>query len=281
MTLHQDLRRRKGIARSAELHALGHSEHTIRSVLAHGGLRRLRRGWVALPGADPALVFAAEHGVVLSCVTQAERLGLWGFAVSGRHVAAPHPGSRSDPCDARVHWNRPPIARRRSLLEDPVENVLSLVATCQPQEQALVLVESALNRRLTARRTLEAMPIPSRLRRLLEVCTPYADSGLETLFRTRLSFLRTSIRSQVWILGHRVDLLIGDCLVIQLDGATHAGAQRDADNLHDARLKLEGYHVLRFGYTQVMHHWETVHDVIVAAVAQGLHLRKDRIRGDE
>jgi hypothetical protein len=33
-----------------------------------------------------------------------------------------------------------------------------------------------------------------------------------------------------------------------------------------------GYHVIRVGYQQVINEWEHVQDLIMRAVAQGLHL---------
>jgi very-short-patch-repair endonuclease len=77
---------------------------------------------------------------------------------------------------------------------------------------------------------------------------------------------------QAWILDRRVDLLIGERLVIQIDGATHTGAQRTSDIAHDAQLMLRGYHVLRFSYEQVMERWHDVQAVIMEAVAQGRQL---------
>jgi very-short-patch-repair endonuclease len=50
------------------------------------------------------------------------------------------------------------------------------------------------------------------------------------------------------------------------------GAQRSEDIKHDAELKLQGYHVIRVSYTQVMFNWPAVQDLIMRAVAQGLHL---------
>ncbi len=87
----------------------------------------------------------------------------------------------------------------------------------------------------------------------------------------RLRFLRLPIRQQVWLAGHPVDFLIGDRLVLQIDGGHHVGSQRRSDIAHDARLTLLGYHVIRIDYVQVMTRWVDVHDVIVRAVAQGLH----------
>lgn len=79
------------------------------------------------------------------------------------------------------------------------------------------------------------------------------------------------LRQQAWIAGHRVDLLIGDRLVLQIDGGHHVGTQREQDIAHDAALMLLGYHVIRVGYGQVIERWHEVQDVIARAIAQGLH----------
>jgi very-short-patch-repair endonuclease len=109
---------------------------------------------------------------------------------------------------------------------------------------------------------------------VLQHCTPFADSGLETLFRTRLRWLRLPIRAQISIHGHRVDYLIGDRLIVQIDGKQHAGAQKAADNSHDAELQARGYHIIRVTYAQVMHDWPRVQHEIQLAIAAGLHLRR-------
>ncbi|MFS0895152.1 endonuclease domain-containing protein [Microbacterium sp. 179-I 3D3 NHS] len=87
----------------------------------------------------------------------------------------------------------------------------------------------------------------------------------------RLRWLRLPIRVQIWIAGHRVDALIGDRIVLQIDGAHHVGAQRSEDIRHDAALKLMGFHVIRVSYTQMMDEWPMVQDLVMRAVAQGLH----------
>lgn len=82
----------------------------------------------------------------------------------------------------------------------------------------------------------------------------------------------------MWIDGHPVDFLIGDRLVVQLDGFEHhsspAARRRDMDA--DARLTLLGYTVLRFDYQQVMFEWERVEAVLATAMAQQVHLADRR-----
>lgn len=165
------------------------------------------------------------------------------------------------------------MPRHPDSVVDPIENVLILVASCQPREAALAIWESALRKGLVAREVLQRLPIGGPARALLEAADPFADSGLETLFRTRLRWLRVRILPQVWIDGHLVDFLIGDRLVVQIDGGHHVGAQRDQDNEHDARLAVRGYHVIRVGYRQIVEDWPAVQDLIARAIAQGLHGR--------
>lgn len=261
-----------GVARMQALHARHISRHDVSLALGARLLQRVRRGWVAVPEADAMLLAAARYGVVLSCVTAARRLGLWVHEEAPRPHWGASPGTSGGmPGHVHVHWAKPLIPRHPDVLLDPIENVLALVADCEPHEHALATWESALNKGLVAREALERMPLKRVARDLLAEAIPFADSGLETYLRTRLAWLGLPLRFQTWIAGHRIDLLIGDRLILQIDGATHTGAQRNEDIRHDAELRLMGYHVIRVGYRQVMEQWHVVQDMIMRAVAQGLH----------
>ena len=261
-----------GVMRIAALRAAGVPRRAIEQGVATRMLIRPRNGWVALPEADPLLVAAARAGVVLSCLTQAERLGLWVLGDGAVHVAAPsHRHVAEVKEGTRVHWARPLLPRHPDALVDPVENILALITRCQPYERALAVWESALRQGQVTRESLRLVPLPPVARALLEECSLLSDSGLESFIPVRLRFLRLPIRQQVWLAGHPVDFLIGDRLVLQIDGGHHVGVQRRSDIAHDARLTLLGYHVIRIDYVQIMTRWAEVHDVIVRAIAQGLH----------
>lgn len=269
------LYRRGGLARTTEILELGRSRSEIDLELAQGRIIRPIRGWLAHPTADRELLLAARHHVVLNCVTQAQRLGLWVRESPGvAHVAAPHQDARSPRVRLVMHWARPWILRPPFALVDPIENVLQCVAACQPRESALVIWESAMNKRLIDRARLSTLPLSQEARSLLERCTPYSDSGLESLVVERLRWLSVEVRQQIHLHGHRVDVLIGARLVVQIDGATHTGDQRDIDNRHDAELRQMGCRVLRVGYHQVMQQWEQVQGLILAAIARGEHLAR-------
>lgn len=170
-----------------------------------------------------------------------------------------------------MHWARPLLPRDPAALEDPIENVLALVAACQPFEAALAVWESALNRGLVDRASLQRLELSAVARRILRHADPFADSGLETIFRDRLRWLRVPVRSQIWIAGRRVDFLIGDRLVAEIDGGHHVGRQRGRDTAHDAHLAILGYTVVRFTYEQVVDGWPAVQETTMRAIAAGLH----------
>jgi very-short-patch-repair endonuclease len=260
-----------GVVRTRVLLRAGFSRHRIEQSLAAGRLIRVRKGWVAVPSADGQLIAAARAGVVVSCITQAERLGLWVLADDRPHVAAPAHSGAVSLRGVTVHWAKPLVPRHPDALVDPIENVLAIVAACQPYESALAVWESALRKGLVDRHGLGRMPLSSTARKMLDTAVPYSDSGLESFVVPRLGWLKIPITPQAWIAGHRVDFLIGDRLVLQIDGGHHVGAQREADIEHDAALMLLGYHVVRVGYWQIIDRWHTVQDMIARAVAQGLH----------
>ncbi|MFJ4223294.1 endonuclease domain-containing protein [Microbacterium sp. NPDC089695] len=228
---------------------------------------------MVLPGLDPRLVGAVARGVVLSCVTAAERAGLWVPEKRLLHVAArPNAARLEVPPGVVVHWARPLVPRDPELLEDGIVNSLVLIAGCLPLEHAVVVWESALNAGVVDRAFLSAFELPSAARAVLDRARPFADSGLESILVFRLRWLGVRMLPQAWILGRRVDLLMGERLVIQADGATHTGLQRSNDIAHDRQLTLRGYHVLRFSYEQIMDRWPDVQAAVMEAIAQGRHL---------
>lgn len=263
--------KRGGVVRAAVLVDAGFSRLALAAAVACGEVTAPRRGWIAAKDADPYLVAAARAGVVLTCVTQARRLGLWVLDEDRSHVGAPPTASRLALPTATVHWSVPVVPRAPGTLEDGILNTLVVVATCQPYETALAVWESALNKGLVTKEELARLPLRPRARRLLADASPFSDSGLETLVVVRLKWLRLPIRVQIWIAGHRVDFLIGDRLVLQVDGGHHVGLQRAEDVAHDAALTLLGYHVIRVTYVQVVERWHEVQDLVQRAVAQGLH----------
>ncbi|MHA3723377.1 endonuclease domain-containing protein [Leucobacter sp. HY1910] len=272
MNYYQHLKQAGGVMRAEKLKELGVSRYKQAQLIAEQRLIRPHRGWLALPHADPQLIFAAQHRVVLTCMTLVQRLKLWSTHRTGYHVAARSASAHHGRVGAVTHWKVPLVRREPFALVDSLENALNYVAHCQPYEEAFAVWESALRRELVSRETLLQLPLHGAALQLANECSVFSDSGLESFVLRRLRALRLKVIPQAWILGHHVDFLVEDWLVLQIDGAQHEGAQRDSDNAHDSVLKLAGYVVIRLSYRMVMHRWATAQGLIMQHLAQGRHL---------
>lgn len=275
------LRTRDGIAHRDELLREGFSVRVLRDAVRAGRVGSIRRAWLSSPEAAPDLVTAARAGGRVSCVSLARRRGWWmPERVDARIHLHMTPGSGSARLaadEATLHWTVPLTTRGHGTLTAAVEDALAHIATCLPFDAALVLWESATRLEGLAPEYLRAVRWRSvRARELAEAVTGLSDSGLETLAVLPLRRAGLAVRQQVKIAGRFVDLLVGERLVVQLDGhAFHStSADRSRDIAHDAELRLRGYTVLRFSYAQVVHDWRGVESVIRRAVAAGLHVAR-------
>jgi very-short-patch-repair endonuclease len=89
---------------------------------------------------------------------------------------------------------------------------------------------------------------------------------------------------QVPVLSERwIDLLIGDRLALEIDGAGkytedmtagEVARRMNADRQRDAFLEALGYHVIRISYFMVIFDWEATLGMILAVIARGDHLAR-------
>lgn len=269
-----------GIAHRSAVLAAGFPVRLMREAVAGGGLRMVRRAWCISAGAPDDLVAAASAGGRLTCVSLARRRGWWvpeGIP-SPYHVHLLPTSSSSGLADTdlTVHWTRPLCPIAPADLQSGIEDALGHIALCLPREDALVVWESAARAEGLASEALRAVPWTSiSARGLAAAVTGLSDSGLETLVFAPLRERGVPVVQQAKIAGRLVDGLVGDCLVVQIDGfAFHASsAQRSADVAHDAELRLRGYTVLRFTYRQIVHERAAVQRTLQRALAQRLHVR--------
>lgn len=270
------IRRRGGVVHTSDARAAGFSKFDMASAVSLGLLVRVRRSWLMTPDADHRRAAAASVSGRVTCVSEAALLGLWAPQHEGVHVAVAPTGSRFDASGLVVHWARGPVPVSRTAIDDPIINVLFHSARCLPRSDALAIWESAIRKKKVSADVLSEVDWrSSRARVLADVASLLSDSGLETVFVDAFRNYGLSMRQQVRIDGHPVDILIGDRLVIQIDGFEHHRAgDRRRDLRADARLVLRGYTVLRFDFQQTLFQWDYVEQVVTSAIAQGLHLRR-------
>jgi very-short-patch-repair endonuclease len=285
-----------GIFTLAMLESLGIGESKRAALLRTGALVRLRYGWFARPDADIDRARAVRIGGRITCVTALKQQGLWVMPDRRLHVAVRENASRLRcPDDRRKRWDpqsHPTISLHwaEHAWDGPaapaVENLGTSIAhllRCLDRNSAIVTIDSALNTTVGDRRLLTMSELglvinqlPASYQRILDLVDPRAQSGLETLARLKLRGRGIRVRTQAKIerVG-RVDVLIGDRLVLELDGRTHhLGDNYELDRARDLELFRQGFTVLRVSYRQVMYEWESVEAIILQAVRRGDHLRR-------
>ncbi|MEJ1088794.1 type IV toxin-antitoxin system AbiEi family antitoxin domain-containing protein [Microbacterium sp. Mu-80] len=264
-----------GIAHSAQLRAVGFTKHQIGRAVDAGSLTRVRRSWLLSAECSPQRWLAAEVGGRVTCITAARELGLWTQTSDATvHVAVASNASRISADGVDLHWAQGPASTAPHATDEPLLNVLFQTARCAERQNAVAIWESAVRLQFV---TLDEL---SRVRWRSTAATDVlaevgalSDAGTETRFALIMRSCGVEFRQQAWLDGHPVDALIGERLVVQIDGYEfHRRAKdRRRDIRADARLVLQGYTVLRFDYQQVMHDPEYVRETVLRAIAQGLH----------
>ena len=281
-SIERDIRELGDLAATHELKRRGHTQAGLRGGVRTGLIVRIRKGWYALPDLDDVLARAARVGGRLTCVSAAAYLGLWeGIAAQTLHVAVLDRAcqlrdtddytERIDPDDPAivVHWSDDYIGGDR-LVVDAATMLEHIVQCCDP-EFSFVVAEAVLrDRHLTTgeyQRLLERLP--RRMRGELAHATSKSGSGSESTFSFRMRKLGVHFRQQVLVGVDRVDFLIGDRLIVEIDSVAHHTLLENCRR--DARLSALGFRVIRFMFSQIVHEWESVRRSLLAALSRGDH----------
>ncbi|MGO3325707.1 endonuclease domain-containing protein [Gordonia sp. (in: high G+C Gram-positive bacteria)] len=240
--------------------------------------RTLRRGWYQVGDAPQAVVTAVERGGVLSCVSALKHHGVWVPEHHDVHVRADSWATRNRKGPFCRQFGRP--APTVSAVDD-LPTAIRHSARCLSSESLIVVGDSILNRGLMTWDQLEYQfcNAPTSVGRALERCDSRSESGPETMCRLRLAELRIPVQIQVQVTDiDRVDVLIGDWLIIEIDGWEYHGDWQSfqKDRGRDRRTCRIGYHTLRFTYDDIVFGWADSLADIQAAVDAGLHKRPNR-----
>ncbi len=190
------------------------------------------------------------------------------------HLRVPRTARRLPSSAAVIH--RSDTGRAEDPIVDRIDVALGLAVRCLPRDEAVAVLDSVLNLGLLGRGEVLTVlaDLPQFYRDYADLLDPGAQSGIETHFRLGCRALNLPLRSQVAIGGvGRVDFLIGDRLVVEVDGReTHSPAAAfAADRRRDLALKERGYLVLRLTYAQVMYEWPRVAALLRSLIARREH----------
>lgn len=285
MDVRHSITRHGGLAAARELKSDGVGRGQLAAAVRDREVFRVRQGWYALPGLDTDLTAAARVGGVATCVTALAQIGVWVPPDGRLHVAVPRNACelrspddhrrRLGPDDdrVRIHWDAP--TGRSRLRVEPLDALIDLTR-CAGPDLVLAASDSLVRARpdLVDRWRRRLHLLPSTVARESDLIDGVCESGTETLFHVRIRRRCSLVRRQVRISGvGRVDFLIGERLVVEIDGSIHHHGPEafEHDRRRDAALAVAGYRVLRFSYRQVMYDWPAVEAAVLAAVQRGDH----------
>lgn len=260
-----------GIWTTRQLTEVGVGQAAVRRHLANGTLERLRRGWYAEPWADDALRRAVRARGCLGCTSALARHGVWVPEGPEVHVRREHReqgplpvGLRSCPATAG------PDAAPGEAVDDPL-TALRSAWRCVTRDEFVAIVDSAVHLGIVSMVDVRAAFGAVRgAERVLDRCD-VAESGSESLVRLRLRRRKVRVRPQVWLGSYRVDLLVGERLVIEVDSRAHHTGEEHyrSDRERDLALRRMGYIVVRLTYAQVVHHWDEVEPALMTMIRRG------------
>jgi very-short-patch-repair endonuclease len=276
-----------GVATRRVLLDAGASPHALRRAVLSETVCGVRQGWYALPDAASDVVSAVRVGGWLTSVSVSRRYSLWALQDGLLHVSvAPNASRLRSPHHRRqaldpaahgvcLHWRRPRTAAHLTIAP-PVAALIDAIE-CQSEECAIAMMDSALNQgRVTlAQLRAAARGLPDRYLHAIGCCDPLSQSGTESLVRVRLRRRGVRVQTQFRRQGvGRVDLLIGDRLVIECDSQEfHSGDEaQERDYDRDLALIDGDFLVLRLRYRHVVYEWERVESIILGLIRRGRHL---------
>lgn len=270
MDVYSQLEARGGVASARSLMAAGVARDDVRRALAAGAILRVRHGVYGLGRAAPVVLLAAAHGGAVACVSALALAGVWILGDHSLHVWLGPKGRKHphDGCHCVDHHD----GEHSGFGVVSVERALIQAARCVGAECFFVAFESAWRLGLVSAsdRASIRSALPARLRRLVDIARPDADSGLESLLRLRLGELGIRLDCQVWIDGvGRVDFVLAGRIILEVDGRlNHDGPSlRHKDLLRDATAAAAGLETLRFDYALVVHSWPLVEAAILARLS--------------
>lgn len=247
------LRFHHGAARFSSITANGFSRGHINRAVTSGTVLRPCPGTYALHDAPAELLFAAERGVSLTCISAARVLGWWVLQEPPLvHVTA----DRAMSLPGAVVHRGPRTAKR--LIATPLQ-IIAAAFRCLPPLEALVLAECAVSRHYIGIRTLEqhfSGPKDWRIRQLIRDIRPRTASPLEVCARFHLQTAGIAVETEVNIPAvGRVDMVVEGRLLVEIDGCEfHSRREhyRNDRNRWNAATAA-GWRTLRITAEMVLH----------------------------
>lgn len=276
-----------GLAQKQQLVARGARDLDLTRAVRGGGVSRARQGWyTTLPETD-LRVRAVRVGGRLTGISAIAQAGGWVLGNHPLHVSVPTNAARLrsqhnrrvrfDP-SARggvvLHWDTAEVSERGTAGSVGLSDALLRVVLDESLETAVAALDWALRTGTLDPFDFEALmlQLPLDYRHIRYWADDVCDSLPESLSRTRLRSCGHTVVSQVRIeSGELLDLLVDDCVGVDVDGEEFHLTRFERDRHKDANITIEKFYSFRPSARMVFHEWDTVLLAIETAIS--MHIR--------
>ncbi|MFC0673978.1 DUF559 domain-containing protein [Brachybacterium hainanense] len=247
----------------------------LAALVADGSIVRLARGWYGSALTPPAVAEALRAGARLTCTSALGLRGVWTPPVHGLHVAVLRAGTRRAAATGMVLHDPALQAWPDGSPVLPVTTALLHAVRCRGTEEAAILLESSLHVGVATMAEVDQLlaRLPLRTRSALGTLRADAEAGTETKARRFFEKRHVRVRPQVTIGPWRVDMLVGEKLVIECDSRRYHTGVEDYARTYRKRLDLQarGYTVVNLTYEQVMLDWERTSRMLLGMIRSREH----------
>lgn len=280
-----------GLAQKQQLVARGACDLDLTRAVRDGSVSRVRQGWyTTLPDTD-LRVRAVRVGGRLTGISAIIQAGGWVLGAHPLHVSVPDNAARLRSQHNRrvrfdtsarggvvLHWDTAELGERGTVAAVGLSDALLRVVLDESLETAVAALDWALRTGALDEFDLEALlfQLPPDYRHIRHWVDEVCDSLPESLSRTRLRLRGHTVVSQVRIeSGEAIDLLVDDCVGVDVDGEEFHLTRFERDRHKDANITLEKFYSFRPSARMVFNEWETVCLAIETAIS--MHVRAPAI----
>jgi hypothetical protein len=276
-----------GIAQKQQLVSRGARDLDLTRTVRNGSVSRARQGWyTTLPESD-LRVRAVRVGGRLTGISAIIQAGGWVLGHHPLHVSVRDNAARlraqhnrhvrfnsSAPGGVRVHWDAAELSERGTVASVGISDALYRVILDEDLETAVAALDWALRNRVLDDADFERLMrrLPADFRHIRDWPDGVCDSLPESLSRTRFRLGGHVVRSQVPIeTGEVIDLLVDDCVGVDVDGEEFHLTSFERDRRKDANILIGKNFSVRPSARMVFYEWETVMLAVESAIS--MHVR--------
>jgi len=280
-----------GLAQKQQLVTRGARDLDLTRAVRNGEVTRARQGWyTTLPAGDPR-VRAVRVGGRLTGISAIIEAGGWVLGDHPLHVSVRDNAARlrsqhnrhvrfavDAPGGVVLHWDAAELGERGTAASVGLGDALYRVILDEELETAVAALDWALRTGVLDEYSFEALirRLPLDFQCIRFWVDLLCDSLPESLSRTRVRLRGHTVVSQVALkTKEQIDLLVDDCVAVEVDGEKFHLSRFERDRHKDANITIEKFYSFRPTARMVFYEWDAV--ILAIETAISMHVRAPRL----